>query len=219
MIALQQHANLRRYFDQQATRYGRDPLTRWLGRHEMAALAELAPPAPKPDITPALDFGCGTGRASDVLLRCGYRVTGYDLSPAMLAQARRNLEAKSGLVLTTDRESVAGPWPLVVAMGVLDYYANTAPLWREWRSLLSPDGVLVVTAPDADRPLGRLYASWCRLTSCPTYAVPEIVLTEEARQVGLAVTGRRRFAHTLVLRLTIVPSSPDAPKAAWRNNP
>ncbi|MEZ4768677.1 MAG: class I SAM-dependent methyltransferase, partial [Caldilineales bacterium] len=129
MTTHQQDANLRRYFDQQAARYGRDPLTRWLGRHEMAALAELAPPAPEPGVTPALDFGCGTGRASDVLLRCGYRVTGYDLSEAMVAQARRNLEAKPGLVLTTDRESVAGPWPLVAAMGVLDYHADTASLW------------------------------------------------------------------------------------------
>jgi SAM-dependent methyltransferase len=39
-----------------------------------------------------LDLGCGTGAVARVFLEAGYRVTGLDLSPAMLAQAERNLQ-------------------------------------------------------------------------------------------------------------------------------
>lgn len=201
MTWYEHQAGIRRYFERQAAHYARDPLTRWLGRHELVALAALTPPATQLGVTPALDFGCGAGRASGVLLRRGYRVTGYDLSPAMLAQASRNLGRQPRLTLTADRVAIPGPWPLIVAMGVLDYYADSAPLWREWRDLLSPEGVLVVTAPNAGSPLGRLYAFSCRLTSCPTYATTEADLAAVARQVGLEITGRRRFGHTLVLRL------------------
>ncbi len=37
-----------------------------------------------------LDVGCGTGRHAIELARRGYRVTGIDVSPGMLAEARRN---------------------------------------------------------------------------------------------------------------------------------
>jgi len=40
-----------------------------------------------------LDMGCGTGRHAVELARRGYRVTGVDLSAAMLAQARQAAEA------------------------------------------------------------------------------------------------------------------------------
>lgn len=42
-----------------------------------------------------LDIGCGTGRHSLELARRGYRITGVDLSPSMLAQARRAAERES----------------------------------------------------------------------------------------------------------------------------
>lgn len=38
----------------------------------------------------ALDAACGTGRYSEFLNSLGYRVTGVDLSPAMLSQARKS---------------------------------------------------------------------------------------------------------------------------------
>jgi len=38
-----------------------------------------------------VDVPCGTGRLAEVLLDCGYHVTGIDVSPAMLEVARRKL--------------------------------------------------------------------------------------------------------------------------------
>jgi SAM-dependent methyltransferase len=42
---------------------------------------------------PVVELGCGTGRVSLPLVRAGYRVTGVDISPAMLARARRRRRA------------------------------------------------------------------------------------------------------------------------------
>ncbi len=39
-----------------------------------------------------LDLPCGTGRLAEVLLEMGFRVTGVDISPAMLHVAQRKLE-------------------------------------------------------------------------------------------------------------------------------
>jgi len=57
----------------------------WLGR---ALLPELRKHGFK-EGGKALDVGCGTGRAFRPLLRRGWRVTGLDLSPAMLELAAR----------------------------------------------------------------------------------------------------------------------------------
>ncbi|HEX2105907.1 MAG TPA: class I SAM-dependent methyltransferase [Solirubrobacteraceae bacterium] len=45
-----------------------------------------------------LDVGCGTGKSFLPLVRRGYRVTGCDISPAMLAEARRAAPAGVRLV-------------------------------------------------------------------------------------------------------------------------
>jgi len=43
--------------------------------------------------SPILEVGCGTGRVVQMLAGAGYRVTGVDLSAAMLAVARRKVQA------------------------------------------------------------------------------------------------------------------------------
>ena len=200
---------MRPRFDRRAVRYGRNPLTHWVGRSDLAALRDLTPPAPQPGVTPALDFGCGTGRVTGTLLERGYRVTGYDLSPGMVAQAHAAMGQRPDVAFTTDRRAVQGPWPLIVALGVLDYYPDTVPLWREWGHLLSAEGVLVVTAPNATSPLAWLYALSSRFT-CPAYLTTVDKLTATVCQAGLIVTdvrhafpSHRTLGHTLVLRLRI----------------
>lgn len=46
----------------------------------------------------ALDVPCGTGRITKVLLNRGLEVTGADLSLAMIAEAKKNLQAYEGRV-------------------------------------------------------------------------------------------------------------------------
>jgi SAM-dependent methyltransferase len=47
---------------------------------------------------PVVELGCGTGRIALPLARSGHRVTGVDISPEMLARARRNRRALPGEV-------------------------------------------------------------------------------------------------------------------------
>ncbi len=57
-----------------------------------ARLWAIAAPLLLPRVAPGghvLDVGCGTGVAAAALLAAGFRVTGVDASPAMLAHARR----------------------------------------------------------------------------------------------------------------------------------
>jgi SAM-dependent methyltransferase len=66
----------------------------------------------------ALDFGCGVGRVLVPLAQVAERVTGVDISEAMLAEARRNSEARAlanvELVKSDDDLSlVAGDYDLV----------------------------------------------------------------------------------------------------------
>lgn len=198
---------IRRYFDRRSTRYGRSPFTRWVGRSELAVLQAMIPPASQPGVIPALDFGCGTGRVTQLLLELGYATTGYDLSPGMLAQAQAALGHRPDVAFTADRQRIQRPWPLIVSLGVLDYYPDRDLLWREWSELLAPDGLLVVTAPNASSPLAWLYAMTSRL-SCPAFPATARELIERARLAGLTVTDLRgafpqhpRWGHTLVLRL------------------
>ena len=198
---------VRQDFERHAARYGRNPVTHWVGRSELAAMRALIAPAPQPGATPALDFGCGGGRATRLLLELGYRATGYDLSLEMLELARRNLGQREDVGLTADRQELQAGWPLIVSLGVLDYYPDSGPLWQEWRQLLAPGGVLVVTAPNAASPLAWLYAAVSRFT-CPAYPATVSQLAAAAGQAGLAITGQlaafpasARLGHTLVLRL------------------
>jgi demethylmenaquinone methyltransferase / 2-methoxy-6-polyprenyl-1,4-benzoquinol methylase len=51
-----------------------------------------------PGAAQVLDVATGTGLVADELLRRGFRVTGLDQSPEMLAQARRRLDGRAELV-------------------------------------------------------------------------------------------------------------------------
>jgi SAM-dependent methyltransferase len=79
----------RRFFDGHAPHYMDNEFTRNTIGEVDFAIAELglAPGAA------VLDIGCGTGRHSVELARRGYRVTGVDISPGMLAQARQAAES------------------------------------------------------------------------------------------------------------------------------
>ncbi len=205
-----QQTTIRQQFDQHANAYGRNPLTHWIGGSELAAIERLIPPAAELGITRALDFGCGTGRLTAVLLDLGYHVTGYDLSPEMVAKAAAQLgnhPHRPRLTLTTDSRAIQGKWPLITALGILDYYADPLPLWQEWQQLLAADGRLVVTSPNARSPLVWLYTLASRFT-CPAQGHTVEDLRKTAVAANLALTDihpvfphHAQLGHTLVMGL------------------
>ena len=155
---------MRQRFDRLTFQYHLNPFTRWVGDSELRELSKMLPPPAQPGVTRALDFGCGTGRAAVVLCRLGYRVTGYDVSPRMLARAREITPDDANITFTATIHSLQDAWPLIVVLGVLDYYPDSRPMWREWKKILAPDGLIIVTVPNARSLLARTYTLFSRFT-------------------------------------------------------
>ncbi|MFD8526538.1 class I SAM-dependent DNA methyltransferase [Streptosporangium canum] len=97
-----------------------------------------------------LDAGCGTGRSSAAFRERGFEVTGYDLSPAMVAMARRRPGAE-GIRFQVGRLQQPPPgltgFDVVACVDVpMAYLTDTDQLRRALaaaRDQLTEDGVLV----------------------------------------------------------------------------
>jgi SAM-dependent methyltransferase len=99
----------------------------------------------------ALDVGCGTGRAFEPLLSRGWEVVGCDLTPAMLAEARRKFGDSVPLEVADIRElPVFGEFELVWALNdVINYLVDEGDLVRAltgMRANLAPGGLLLFDA-------------------------------------------------------------------------
>ncbi len=103
----------------------------------------------------ALDFGCGTGRSSRFCQRLGFNVTGIDISPQMLDQARE-LDPHGDYRLVDDGnlESLADErFDLVLAAFTFDNIdtpTKKITLFQSIRNLLTPNGRMInlVSSPD-----------------------------------------------------------------------
>lgn len=101
-------------------------------------------PAPPGDV---LDLGCGTGSLSLLAAEQGHRVTGVDLSPAMVELARTKLAGRDAVFLTGD--AAAPPvgeqrFDAVLVRHVLWTLPDPGRALRHWRQLLRPGGRLVL---------------------------------------------------------------------------
>ncbi|MEU0221684.1 class I SAM-dependent methyltransferase [Streptomyces sp. NPDC006265] len=94
-----------------------------------------------------LDLGCGTGSLSLLASEQGHRVTGVDLSPAMVALAREKLAGRDAVFLVGD--AAAPPvgeerFDAVLVRHVLWTLPDPGRALRHWRGLLRPEGRLVL---------------------------------------------------------------------------
>jgi SAM-dependent methyltransferase len=105
---------------------------------------------------PVLELACGTGRVLLPLARAGHQVTGLDLSPHMLAEARRKLAAEPSEVRARvsliDGTMCRFDLPRRFALILIPFRAFQALLTREeqrgclecCRDHLQPEGRLVI---------------------------------------------------------------------------
>lgn len=94
-----------------------------------------------------LDLGCGTGSLSLLASEQGHRVTGVDLSRAMVEQARRKLAGRDAVFLVGD--AAAPPvgeecFDVVLVRHVLWTLPDPARVLRHWQGLLRAGGRLVL---------------------------------------------------------------------------
>ncbi|MGW0868518.1 class I SAM-dependent methyltransferase [Streptomyces sp. NPDC002611] len=114
-----------------------------------------------------LDLGCGTGSLSLLASEQGHRVTGVDLSPAMVTLAREKLAGRDAVFLVGD---AAAPrigerrFDVVLVRHVLWALPDPGRALRHWAGLLRPGGRLVLvegvwgTADPVGIPAERLTA-------------------------------------------------------------
>jgi 2-polyprenyl-3-methyl-5-hydroxy-6-metoxy-1,4-benzoquinol methylase len=114
--------------------------------------------------TRVLDVGCGVGRWSRLLAARGASVTGIDLSPTMIAEARRRTAARplrgSCRFLVQDLAVLqAGDrFDLVLSVTVLQHILDVAALRASLQRMaehLDEDGVLVLLEAAPERPASR----------------------------------------------------------------
>jgi predicted TPR repeat methyltransferase len=122
----------------------------------MAAVAEaLGDPRGELEV---LDAGCGTGWCGPLLRPYARRLTGVDLSPAMIEQARARQVYDDLIVgeLTAHLEAAAGRYDLVASADTLVYFGDLKPVAAAAAGALRSGGLLIFTVEKADPALHTL---------------------------------------------------------------
>ncbi len=108
---------------------------------------------------PVIELGCGTGRVALPVVRAGYRVTGVDISPEMLARARRRrrtLPAEQAMRLRfslQDMTSFSFPRRFSAALVAFSTFAlvtdpdGRASCLERIHHHLDPGGLLLIDLP------------------------------------------------------------------------
>ena len=142
-------AYVRTLFDQYAPRF--DEALQSLAYGGPALLREaIEKVCPHAMFDHMLDLGCGTGLAGAAFRPRVRRLTGIDLSPAMVARARAKeaydrLETGDLLQFLVAEQSNGGVYDLVVAADVFVYLFDLAPVATAVAKALSPGGLFAFT--------------------------------------------------------------------------
>jgi SAM-dependent methyltransferase len=130
-----------------------------------------------------LDLACGHGRHAIPLAERGFRVTGYDLSAAMLARARRDAAARHADVRLVRGDMRALPFAaefdavinVFTAFGYFDDPADDVAALRRVREALVPGGRLLVETLHRDALLARFQPRIAYTTSAGAHVTRHYV--------------------------------------------
>lgn len=118
------------------------------------------------EMTPAkpgrvLDIGAGPGVFTRQLLDRGASCWVVDLSPLMVATARRQFAGEASamfIVGDIDRLPFAdGSFDVALCVGVLQYLPSLDLALRELARVVAPGGKIILTFPNEESPLNRLH--------------------------------------------------------------
>ena len=153
-----------------------------------------------------LDVACGEGYGSHLLSQEAASVTGVDLDPATISHAtekytRANLSFQVGDVLNLPLEDDA--FDVVVCFETIEHVADHARLMMEFRRVLKPDGLLLLSSPDK--------ASYSDQTGYDNpFHVKELYREELDRLLATHFRAHRMWAQRLLFASTITPLPGDA---------
>ncbi|MFE3824793.1 class I SAM-dependent methyltransferase [Streptomyces sp. NPDC059092] len=160
-----------------------------LGRAMLTAFAELVGGAGG---GPVVEVGSGPGRVTAFLHSLGVRVSGVDLSPAMVALARRNhpeLGFVEGTMTALDLPdgSLAG---LLAWYSVIHVPPELHPgVFEEFHRVVAPGGHLLVAFQVGDVPLSFTEA-WGHTVSLDFHRLSPDRVTEALEKAGFAMDAR-----------------------------
>jgi SAM-dependent methyltransferase len=142
-------ADITAYWDAAAPAFDEEPDHGLRDRVTRAAWAEFLAASMPHVPADVLDVDCGTGSLSELLAQAGHRVTGVDLSPRMVEQARAKLAAAglAGRFLVGD--AAAPPtgeerFDVLLSRHLVWTLPDPKAALREWLSRLRPGGTLVL---------------------------------------------------------------------------
>ena len=141
----------RRHFDRWSRTYERDPASRWLKEVQGEALAMLE--LTSSDVL--LDAGCGTGAAVREAAPTVTRAVGFDLSPAMVAQARAFADGVSNVEFREGEASGRlpfedGEFTAILCTTAFHHFPEPERAVREMARVLAPGGRVAIGDPDSD---------------------------------------------------------------------
>ena len=179
-------AYVARLFDDYAPRFNAHLTVElnYRGPELIAAAIEAAAPGRR--FRRAVDLGCGSGLAGAPLRGCIDTLIGVDLSPGMIAEARRTGLYDALLVGDFVAFLVAGAeedFDLVVAADAFVYLGDLAPALAAIRAALTSDGLVVLSLESES---GRVFIFPRR---CASAIRAPISSARSPRRVG------RGFAH------------------------
>lgn len=94
-----------------------------------------------------LDAGCGPGKYAEILIERGAKVVCFDVSPKMVALAKRRLGDRAEFHVADLEKPLSflrdGTFDMVVCPLVLDYVRDYRPVFVEFFRVLRPRGLLV----------------------------------------------------------------------------
>ncbi|MFI6703048.1 class I SAM-dependent DNA methyltransferase [Streptomyces sp. NPDC050509] len=160
-----------------------------LGRAMLTAFAESVQAAGG---GPVVEVGSGAGRVTAYLDSLGVRVSGVDLSPAMVALARRDhpelrFEEGSMTALDLPDGSLAG---LVAWYSVIHVPPELHPgVFAEFHRVVAPDGHLLVGFQVGDAPLSFTEA-WGHAVSLDFHRLSPDRVTDALEKAGFTVGAR-----------------------------
>lgn len=131
-----------------ATFAAADAVRRAIARYRLGIVLPLAPAGPW------LDVGCSTGAFLAELARAGVTGEGLELSTAAVARAReQNLTVQQG---TAESFIPTRRYAAITAFDLVEHLPDPLAFVGHVGSWLLPDGVLVLTLPNANSLLARL---------------------------------------------------------------